>query len=34
MNNYEEKVNEVFSIGTIMSIISFVFLWIVYVLYY
>ena len=28
------KVNEVFSIGTIMSIISLVFLWIVYVLYY
>lgn len=28
------KANEVFSIGTIMSIISLVFLWIVYVLYY
>ena len=28
------KVNEVFSMGTIMSIISLVFLWIIYVLYY
>lgn len=34
MNNYEEKVNEVFSIGAIMSIISLVFLWIIYILYY
>ncbi len=28
------KVNEVFSIGAIMSIITFVFLWIIYILYY
>lgn len=28
------KVNEVFSIGAIMSIITFVFLWIIYTLYY
>ena len=33
MNHYEEKVNELFSIGTILSIISLVFLWIIYVLY-